>query len=126
MLMNLPKISGLLLSLSGNKAKIEVAASCGKAELIELLRWLPWKHQLSFFDHFYPSNSEPGAYVFVQRNEGLCIYMLGNHGWSSEWRKQSPEFLAAYIFLNSEKHRQDSGSNYELGLEEVFRTPWEQ
>ena len=61
------------------------------ADFIALLRWLPRGLELGFYDQYYLSMSDPGAYAEIQRNDSMYVYMLGNHGWSSDWAKQSPE-----------------------------------
>jgi hypothetical protein len=91
-----------------------------------MLLWLPPKYELSFFDQYYPSMSDPGAYVSVQRKDDLLMYKLANHGWSGEWRRQSPEFIAAYLVLNKEKTRIYNEASYSILLTQVFKTPWDE
>jgi len=64
-----------------------------------LVSQLPPDRELSFHDPYYPSPSDPGAYVDVRQNCGCFIYCLGNHGWHRGWERQSREFLASYLAL---------------------------
>lgn len=64
-----------------------------------LVSQLPPDRELSFHDPYYPSPSDPGAYVTVRQNGGCFIYSFGNHGWHKGWERQSKEFLASYLAL---------------------------
>jgi hypothetical protein len=61
---------------------------------------IPEKFQLIFFDNFHPQISDPGAYVFVQKQNNNFIYQLGNHGWSSNWEVINSKDLINYIYKN--------------------------
>jgi hypothetical protein len=76
---------------------------------VALLGWLPETCRLKFFDRFYPSASDPGAYVSVQKLHGALVCNLGNHGWSRGWRNESAASIAASI----EANRRDSGEGVE-------------
>ena len=39
--------------------------------------------RLWFYDHAYPSPSDPGAFVTFTRTEGSIVSVWRNHGWSS-------------------------------------------
>jgi len=60
---------------------------------------LPSDRELGFYDPFYPSPSDPGAYISVRQQNNCYAYFYGNHGWSSGWEKQSKEFLSQYLKL---------------------------
>jgi hypothetical protein len=60
---------------------------------------LPPDRELGFYDPFYPSMSDPGAYISVRQQSDCYVYFFGNHGWSSGWQKQSREFLSHYLKL---------------------------
>ncbi len=95
-----PNIEGIRLTTQEN-SRINVWADAPSAASIQkLLEWLPVKWKLGFYDKFYPSMTDPGAYVSVLRKEEVFIYKLGNHGWSSDWLKQSRELIAAWMHMN--------------------------
>jgi hypothetical protein len=60
--------------------------------------------ELCFYDPFYPSISDPGAYISVRQRNNLYAYLFGNHGWISRWQKQSVEFLSHYLKLCLPEH----------------------
>ncbi len=92
---------------------------------VSLLQWLPPNYKLQFYDQYYPSMSDPGAYVTVFRKDNLFIYKLGNHGWSGEWSRQSVELLASWLFLNLEKKDGGSDNLSLIDIRKVEKTPWD-
>ncbi|HEY9175555.1 MAG TPA: hypothetical protein VI136_25015 [Verrucomicrobiae bacterium] len=80
------------------------------AELI--VSRLPADRELSFHDPFYPSPSDPGAFVSIRQQDGCCIYCFGNHGWHQDWQRQSKEFLAHYLALCLRKHSSTGGHGW--------------
>jgi hypothetical protein len=62
-------------------------------------------HELTFFDYYYPSPSEPGGYVTVKREGDNFIHKNKNHGWSAEWNEISKEQLVEYIYKNRKYNR---------------------
>jgi hypothetical protein len=76
---------------------------------LALLDWLPETCRLNFFDRFYPSASDPGAYVSVQKLHGALICNLGNHGWSRGWRNESAASIAASIEANRSNRGEPAG-----------------
>jgi hypothetical protein len=62
-------------------------------------------HELSFFDYYYPSPSEPGGYVTVKREGNNFIHKIQNHGWSTEWDEISKERLVEYVYKNRQYNR---------------------
>ena len=102
----LEKDSEIKLSRSNEKhyfVKQEVSLD----EITRFLELLPENYELKFHDQFYPSISDSGAFVFMQRKANIFVYMFGNHGWSSKWSTQSIEFVTAYIYINAKSHRID-------------------
>lgn len=89
-----------------------------------LLRWLPENWALSFYDRFYPSPSDPGAYVSIQRRDNGYLYVMGNHGWSSEWRRQSVELLAAWMHLNLELNGPYAEPFRSVTVAKAIRSAW--
>ncbi len=75
----------------------------GLAERIVAL--LPADRQLGFYDPFYPSPSDPGAFIAVRQFDGAYVYSYGNHGWHCGWQRQSKEFLIQYLALCLPMHR---------------------
>lgn len=81
--------------------RIEVACDTAASSFLRLIWWLPRSFELSFYDQYFPgSPNDPGAYVDVQRKHDRFLYRMGNHGWSTEWQAQSPDFIAAWMALN--------------------------
>ena len=69
--------------------------------IIKLLLLIKKKYKISFFDLYHPQISDPGAYCSaVVINEDTVAYMLGNHGWSSEWKKIPIWEFAKYLQKN--------------------------
>src|SRR4051812_45294913 len=64
-----------------------------------IISGLPSDRQLGFYDPFYPSPSDPGAYISVRQENNRYAYFFGNHGWTSGWERQSREFLSCYLKL---------------------------
>ena len=99
--MTLPEIKGIsLLARDGEKLTLSVTPDAGAPQFLRLLFWLPHAHELSFFDQYFPSPTDPGAYVDIQHKSEWFQYRMGNHGWTSGWLYQSPELLAALLVLN--------------------------
>ncbi|MGE3801836.1 MAG: hypothetical protein AB7H80_12525 [Candidatus Kapaibacterium sp.] len=55
---------------------------------------------IDFFDYFHPQISDPGAFVTVHKEGEELKYMLGNHGWTSEWKPITRDSLIEYIYKN--------------------------
>lgn len=124
MLPNPPKIDHLTVSGSADGYRFVFSKEVSRKDFITLLNWLPYGFDINFYDQYYPSMSDPGAYVTVQRRDDIFIYMLGNHGWSIEWMKQSQELLAAWLMLSIEK----KGGLYEpllaVSVRKASSNPW--
>ena len=80
----------------------------------QIIAGLPSDRQLTFFDPFYPSRSDPGAYVSIRQSSGLYGYMLGNHGWSTGWLNQSKELLTKYLDLCLATHSLELNNSLSL------------
>lgn len=93
-------------------------------DIMTLLDWLPEDRQLEFYDQFYPSMSDPGAYVCVQKMGDAFIHQVANHGWSSEWNKNSLELIAQWIALNITGNRLKNSSNRELKITKRREQSW--
>lgn len=119
-----PNIDHLGVSQTNDSYEFVLSDGASWDSFLALLLWLPEGFELFFYDQYYPSMSDPGAYVSIQRREGIFIYMLGNHGWSGEWLKQSPELLAAWLALNMRK----KGEFYEplssITVRKANSNPW--
>jgi hypothetical protein len=124
MLLNPPKIQHLEPALSKGALDFDVAPQACADDFLALLVWLPRGFELGFYDQYYPSMSDPGAYVSIQRKEIVFAYKLANHGWSSDWLKQSPELLAAWMMLNMTKKHPYSESLSILSVREAYHDPW--
>ena len=102
--------------------RVELGAPDAPA-LRRLLAWLPEGLELSFYDRFYPSMSDPGAFVRVQRRGDVLVHMFSNHGWLSDWAKQSAELLAAWIMINLDAAGPQSSPVRELVIAKPLCTP---
>ncbi len=78
---------------------------------------------LGFYDPYYPSPSDPGAYVGVRQFEGRYVYSYGNHGWHSGWERQSREFLTQYLALCLPAHRGAAGERLSINRVEPIDLP---
>jgi len=119
-----PEIDHVVVKQSNEAYEFTLLDGVTEASFTELLRWLPPSYELQFYDQYYPSMSDPGAYVSVQRKENHFIYKLGNHGWSSDWSAQSPELLAAWLLLNMKKKSNYTKSLSSISVKKVLRNPW--
>ena len=84
---------------------------------------MPEGLELSFYDRFYPSMSDPGAFVRVQRRGDVLVHMFSNHGWASDWAKHSAELLAAWIMINLDAAGPQSSPMRELVIAKPLCTP---
>lgn len=97
----LPDIQGIALSEEReDEMAFSVDPGAGAPQFMRLLFWLPGGHELEFFDQFFPSPTDPGGYVDIQRKGDWFLYRVGNHGWTTGWLSQSPQVLAAMMVLN--------------------------
>ncbi|QWF17695.1 hypothetical protein [Lysobacter capsici] len=99
--MSPPAIEHLTATPGEDVLEFSVSAGAGQETFLSLLTWLPEACELRFYDRFYPSVSDPGAYVSVRREGRGFVHQLANHGWSSGWSQQSPELLAAWMGLQN-------------------------
>lgn len=99
MRMSPPDIEHLTATAGESVLEFSVSIGAGQDTFLSLLAWLPQGHELHFHDPYYPSVSDPGAYVTVRRRGEVFSYMLANHGWSSGWSNQSAQLLAAWMVL---------------------------
>ncbi len=98
---DLPGIPGIsLLERGEDSIKLAVGPEAEAPQFLRLLLWLPRRFELSFFDQYFPSPTDPGGFVDIQRKEQWFRYRMGNHGWSTGWQYQSPQLLAALMALN--------------------------
>ncbi|KRB03212.1 hypothetical protein [Lysobacter sp. Root690] len=99
--MSPPDIEHLSATAGEGVLEFSVSIEAGHETFLSLLAWLPEAYELRFYDQFYPSVSDPGAYVSVRRKGRGFVYQLANHGWSSAWSHQSPQLLAAWMALQN-------------------------
>ncbi len=93
------------------------------ANIVRLLEWLPPAHELAFYDQYYPSLSDPGAYISIQRKDAIFMYFMGNHGWSSGWLGQSKQMLAALIQINIGAIDPFQDQVYQIEIRKANRLP---
>lgn len=98
---DLPGIPGIsLLERDDESLTLAVSPEAEAPQFLRLLMWLPNDFELSFFDQYFQSPTDPGAYVDIRQRGGWFHYRMGNHGWTSGWLNQSPQLLAALLALN--------------------------
>jgi hypothetical protein len=125
MLPQMPKIPNLVATQAADGLHIEVAPGAVLEDFVALLHWLPRGYGLHFYDQYYPTISDPGAYVEVQRNAEFLLYMVANHGWSSNWSRQSGELLAAWLALNMKQKHPFSAPLTSLTVRQAAIDPWQ-
>jgi hypothetical protein len=117
----LPVIEGLT-ALRSSPHLITVSLTYPtRGSFLSLLQWLPELWELNFYDQFFPSPTDPGAYVSVQRSGDAFWYMMGNHAWREKWRRQSPELLSAWMHLNLESKDSNSQVLKEMSVRKGVR-----
>jgi len=89
--------------------QIKIDLNTTKEQIKLFIDTLPNCFEISFFDFFHPQLSNPGAYVSVQHHGPSFLYMVGNHGWSSRWKKISKSKLIDYIYKNREHNDEHIG-----------------
>ena len=118
-----PDIDGLVFERLGSTGLRVILGPTERDKLKALLTWLPEGLELGFFDRFYPSMSDPGAYVTVRRRGEVLVHQLGNHGWSTEWARQSADLVAAWILINVEPGGPYDQPLRELTIQEAWSAP---
>ena len=119
-----PAADGLTFGVGNNSAIAVRLDAPPPASFLVLLRWLPRHWELRFFDQYFPQISDPGGYVSVQRNEARFKYMVGNHGWTTEWQLQSPELIAAWLSLNLTPANPYSPKFERIEIVSAHADPW--
>lgn len=117
-------IEGFTYRPSGDHVIVAFEREPSFDAFMALLVTLPESAEIDFFDRFYPTVSDPGAYVRIQRKGRFFIYYLANHGWSSNWNSQGPEALAAWLALNAGPLRADGAPLRELRIGPASRSPF--
>jgi len=126
MAFRLRPIEGFTYREDGEHVIVTFEAEPSHNAFMALLVTLPENAELDFFDRFYPTISDPGAYVRVQRRGAFFIYYLNNHGWSSGiWAPQGPEALAAWLALNAGPLRADGNPLREMRIEPASSSPFQ-
>ena len=73
-------------------------------DLLTIFDIIKNKYTISFWDASHKQITDPGAYCTgVVANNQIVSYMLGNHGWSSNWKEISTVDFAKYIQVNWDK-----------------------
>lgn len=124
MAFTLRPIEGFTYRPSGDDVIVTFEGEPSHGAFMALLVTLPENAEIDFFDRFYPTVSDPGAYVRVQRRGAFFLYYLANHGWFSGWHPQGAEALAAWIALNAGPLRADGAPLRELRIEPASKSPW--
>lgn len=79
-------------------------------QCLQLMQTLSPGQRLSFFDPDFPSVSDPGGYVQVQRGPDGWQRYTANHGWSTQWEATTPAALATVLYA----HRAAQGPGVQL------------
>ncbi|WP_407570148.1 hypothetical protein [Deinococcus altitudinis] len=83
---------------------LPVASDWTQEQCLQLIQTLRPGQRLGFFDPDFPSVSDPGGYVQVQRGPNGCTdgwqRYTANHGWSTQWEATTPEALAAVLYAH--------------------------
>ena len=70
------------------------------AQCARLLERLRPGQQLEFYAADHPSVSDPGAYIWVQRQDDKLLRKAANHGWSTDWTAVTLPELQAELYRN--------------------------
>jgi hypothetical protein len=98
---SVPAIPGLTIDQSDpGQVAVVVGDDTSADSFRALLSWLPKSRGLFFFDAAYPSPSDLGAFVTVQRSGDAFAWRMGNHGWSGGWRPVSADEVAERLAAN--------------------------
>ncbi|MBN2294813.1 MAG: hypothetical protein JXM70_20455 [Pirellulales bacterium] len=83
----------------------------------QLLSELPDGYTISFFNADFPQWSDPGAYFDILRYKSDLYIKAGNHGWMTEFKKESVEVLKRLIWACIEFNaNEDNHFTYEKHL----------
>ena len=85
---------GLLISLENAPSNEQV---------MSLLNLLSVKEEVTFWNFFHMTSSDPGSYISAHVQDGKAVMMQANHGWSSGYYKISLEDLTELIIRNWDK-----------------------
>jgi hypothetical protein len=118
------RIDGFDYRWEEDKLLVSFQGEPSHSAFMALLASTPGGSELHFFDRFYPTISDPGAYVRVQRKGDEFIYYLANHGWSNDWQRQSIEMIAAWIALNARSLRARGNPLREVRVEPASVSPF--
>ena len=92
-----------------------------------LVRNVPPKTRIMFYDRDYPSPSDPGAYVSFMGIDGKYIMQRANHGWSNSWRVVDQQYLEDYLLRCSNIHKLGARHfEYMMLYDQVTPPPLEQ
>lgn len=111
-------IKGIVTKKSGREPTIGYIETENIPELetlYSLFGNLPKHLKIFFFDNFFPTISDPGAYVSVGQMGGRFYYRLGNHGWSSDEYWTTAEYCSRYLLKNWKFNKE--------GLPRIDRNP---
>ena len=90
--------------INGLKKKIIRETIPSNEELLILFGILKQNYTISFWDASHKQITDPGAYCTgVVLNNEVVSYMLGNHGWTSDWKEMSTIEFASYVQENWDK-----------------------
>lgn len=75
-------------------------ADTSKSSIEYVIEDVDERCSLVFFDSFYPSPTDPGAYVWATVRENTLIFYRANHGWHNDWEEISKSALTELIYKN--------------------------
>ena len=97
--------------MTGTAQPIQTDVTWTPAQCARLLERLRPGQQLAFYAADHPSVSDPGAYIWVQRESGgTLLRKAANHGWSTDWK------VVALPEVQAELHRNRAAQSHGVRL----------
>lgn len=93
----LDSIDGLQRESGGSGQTYTIVCPESESLARTIIEAIPEDRELMFYDKFRWSPSDPGAYVSVRNLSKVYICRIGNHGWSTSWRRRSKDSLVKYL-----------------------------
>jgi len=97
-------------------SRFALNADADESSILMLVRNIPPKTRVMFYDRGYPSPSDPGAYVSFMRLDGRYIMQRANHGWSNRWQVIDQQHLEDYLLRCANIHKVGTKQFEEMSL----------